>query len=613
MQTMNTMTHLLGVGCLGLATSVAFAQPAIDHISNAASYVLAPPASEPNDTPLPNSSIAQGSFFVVFGSGLASSAPSEWGRYPLPTSLAGTSVKVTVGGTSTNAILFYAGPSAPPFESQVNAVMPSGTPTGAGTVVVSYNGQSSASFPVTVAAVSAGTFSLNHAGTGPGAFFNVASDGSLTRNTLFHPAAPGQIVTLYATGLGPIADPSAEGKQPPQQVDVRASDLLVDFWVGNRQATLLFAGRSSYTAQDEIDFVVPSGLSGCYNSVAVYAGPPGGQIVSNFTSIAVDADGGPCADGDGVNMADLAPAISANGSASVGAISLLSNYLLLSLGGGVITLPWDNDTVNGETATFTTAQLKTTLGLTSAPSVNSCAVSPYVGLTPVPTDPVLNLISYLDAGSALSASGPSTAACSPKCDPSSVAKNVNGQGYGALVGGATIAQLLSGGGLPPFFLDSSDVVAPGTFTVTGPGGANVGAFSASLNVVAPLIWNQGILNNPIPRNQPMNITWSGGDPNGYVEITGIASTYTGSGEPSAATPGVLFQCIAPTSAGSFTVPTVVLAALPSTTGGAGSLYPTGYLMVGPASGGVKVNPSPSGLDAAYLFYHYVQGSNMVWQ
>jgi uncharacterized protein (TIGR03437 family) len=613
---------------LGLCAGAAYAQPTIDHISNAASLIVAVPTSEPNDTPLPNSSIAQGSFFVVFGSGLAATSCNplstcEWGSYPLPgapggaPNLNGTSIAVTVGGKTTSAIIFYAGPSGG-SGTQVNAVMPSSTPTGKGTLVVTYNGASTAAFPVTVTASTFGAFSLNENGTGPGIYFNIAADGSGSLNTVLNSATPGQIITMYGTGLGPAPNPSTEGVSPPcpSGCDFRSASFLVDVWVGNQQATVQYAGRSGYTGEDQINFTVPSGLAGCYYSVAVYAGPPNAQIVSNFTSISIASSNGPCADADGANMADLAPAITANGKANVGAISLLSNYLLLSLGGGAITLPWVNDTINGEFATFSTLQLESTLGFALVPSVNSCTVSPFFGLSPVPTDPVLAQLTYLDAGASLSATGPSTAACasaSPSCDPATVTKNANDHGYGTLVGGSTIANLLNGSSAPSFFLTSTNAAAPGTFTVTGPGGANVGPFKASINVVAPLTWNQSLLNNPIPRNQPLTVTWSGGDPNGFVDITGIASTYTGASEPSSATPGVIFECIAQTSAGSFTVPAVVLAALPSTTGGSGSLYPTGYLLVGPASGLVPITPTPSGLDGAYIFYHYIQGSDVPWE
>lgn len=594
---------------VGWLAGVAHGQLTISYASNAASYLYAP---------LPGSSIAQGSFFVILGNGgQPSSATSNWSTYPLPTTLAGTSVTVTVGGSSANALIYYVGPSwSSSFTNQIDAVMPSGIPAGTGTVVVTQNGVSSAPFPVTVVASSPGGYAMNGAGSGPGVFYNVAANGSLTPNNLFHTAKPAQIVALHATGLGPAANPSAEGRQTPAKVDVRGTDFALDVYVGNQHAVVQYAGRSSYTAEDEIDFTVPSGVSGCYNEVAVYAGPPGNQTVSNFTSLSVDANGAVCSDADGINYKDLAPAIKSKGSANVGAISLLSNYQFLNVLG--TTIQWDLDRVNGEVVTLTTQQLDASLGFTLAPSVNSCSVIQYLQFPP-PTDPVLagafGPVVGLDAGAGLSIQGPNGSMPVPK--------NVNGVGYSAPVGGSTIPQLLSGGGLPPYFLNAQGwttpswtyAILPGGYTVTGPGGSNVSSFSASILVTsqaAAFNWtNSSITGSPIPRNQPLTITWSGGDPSGFVDITAIASATQQSLLPLPTDPGVQVECIAPASLGSFTIPAYVLQAMPSTVGTASPV--AGVLQVGPASGAVSFSAVPAGLDAAYIFYHYIAGAPVTWQ
>jgi hypothetical protein len=371
-----------------------------------------------------------------------------------------------------------------------------------------------------------------------------------------------------------------------------------------------YAGRSQYTAEDEVVFTVPaSGALGCYVQVAVQSGPPGGtQVVSNFTSVAVDPTGPTCSDADGVSVGDLSAALASKGSANVAAISLLSNFLNLTIG-GALNLQWDNDTVEANIGTFKQSVLDESQGFTLSPSVNSCTVSPFRGFPP-PSDPALALETYLDAGNPLSVKGPN--------GTQTVPKNTNGNGYGGLVGGGTVSQLLTGGEIAPFFLSSTYGISSGTYTVTAPGGNSVGAFTASIDVssnAADFVWTneKTVGTSAIDRSQPLTITWTGGDPNGFVDITAIGSTATASGGPvTGVTPGTLVECLVSASAGTFTIPTFVLSALPSTQASA-SIIPPGELLVGPASGAIPVTPTPSGLDAAYIFYHFIQGLNVGWK
>jgi uncharacterized protein (TIGR03437 family) len=583
----------------GLFSAVAYAQPTIAQISNAASFSL---------SPLPNSSIAQGSFFAIFGSGLGPSTAAVWKPYPLPTNLGGTTVNVTVGGTTVPAYLYFT------LATQINAVLPSTTPTGTGTVTVTYNNQTSATAPIIVVASSFAAFTLNQAGSGPA----IISNSSFVLNSLTNTAKPGDEMILFGTGLGPAPDPSTEGTAAPCPDGcnfLTSNPNLVTVWVGSQKVVPDYAGRSQYTAEDEIYFKLPaSNATGCYVQVAVQVNPSSGpQVVSNFSSVAVDPTGPTCSDADGINVADIAPVLASKGSANVAAISLLSNYLTLDLG-GVENLQWDNDTVNANVGTFTSTVLNESQGFTLSPSVNSCTVSPFQYFPP-PSDPALKLETYLDAGGSLSAQGPNGTA--------TVAKNTDGDGYGGLVGGSTIADLLTGSGSPPFYLSSTFGISSGTYTVTGTGGSAVGAFTASIPVssdAAAFKWtNQAaVATSAIDRTQPLTITWTGGDSTGFVDITAIGSTATAGGgpvkpnPPIPGTPGVLVECLAQASAGTFTIPPFVLSALPSTQGSA-SLIPVGELLVGPASGAVKLSTVPSGLDAAYIFYHFIQGLNVGWK
>src|SRR5690606_31410994 len=127
--------------CLLLLVVPARAQSVVS--VNSASY--ANPA-------LPNGSIARGSMFVGFGSGLGPASiqyPSPW---PFPKTLAGTAITVTVGGTTVDCFIVYTS------AGQIAGILPSNTPLGAGTMTVRYNGSVAATGPVNVVANSFGIF-----------------------------------------------------------------------------------------------------------------------------------------------------------------------------------------------------------------------------------------------------------------------------------------------------------------------------------------------------------------------------------------------------------------------------------------------------------------------
>jgi uncharacterized protein (TIGR03437 family) len=617
------------IAIFGLFGTAGFAQPTVSQISNAASASLSVPAPS-NAGPqgewltLPNGSIAQGSYFTVYGNGFGGNT-SLWDPYPLPTSLNNTSVSITVGqNTPVLAYIEFAAQLS--GYSQLNAVLPSTTPLGPGTLTVTYNNQSSAAVPINVVASSFGAFALNQAGSGPG----IITDASFAVLTPFHTAKPGQAVILWGTGLGPAPDPSTEASAPPcpNTCDLRGPNLAVTVWVGNQQvqpANLYYAGRAGYTGEDEIIFFVPSNVTtGCHVSVAVETqtgGANGPQVTSNFTTMPVDANGATCQDADGVNMNDIASAVQSKGSANVAAIGLLSDYWNVNLGSGTF-IQWDNDIVDGQIGTYGAAALDLFRGFTRLPSVNSCTAIPYLGYPP-PADYGLGYVTYLDAGPALSIQGP--LATMP------VAKNSNGDGYVGLVGGDTTAGVLDATPTAeaPFYwyatangdgTYNATSIASGNYMVTGPGGSAVSAFAGTIDVssaAAGFHWsNESTFNDQtatpqIFRNTPLSITWTGGDPQGFVDIALIGSTVQNTA-PSTVNPepGVYVECIASASAGTFTVPTYVLGALPA---GPPDVPLAGLVLVGPASAVTPISPVPTGLDAAYLYYRFITGYTVQWQ
>jgi len=586
-----------------LSASGLFAQPTVTQVSNAASFAL---------TPLQNSSIAQGSYFAVFGSGLGPSTGVYWNPYPLPTTLGGSSINVTIGSTTVAAFLEYSS------AGQINAVLPANTPTGTGTVTVTYNGQTSSSTvpaaAITVVTSSFGTFAYNAAGTGPG----IVTDTNYVELTPFHTAKPGDYVLLYGTGLGVVpGDATSTETDRPPVTNLCPGSQCPTVWVGSQQANIYYAGSATYTAEDEIIFQVPAGAQGCYVQVAVQTG----SVISNFTSIAVDPNGATCQDADGINYNDIASAVSTKGSANVMAVSLLSNYLTLDL--GVLgSQPWDNDTASGQVDTFSPYVLQAFEGFTLSPSVGYCTVLPFLQYPP-PSDPAAGYATFIDDGTSITIKGPNGTANVGQDVPTGASKAVGygGTSGGDPIGGETIQELISGcppsstNNCAPFFLSTSDAITAGTYNISTAGGSGAGAVTGSISVssgAAAFKWtNSSIASSNIPRNTPLTINWTGGDPSGFVNITLVSSTLLTGATPLATTPGIFAECMAPASAGTFTVPTVVLQSLPSTAAST-ALVPPGELLVGPASGATKLSTT-TGLDAAYAFYHFIQGSNVTWQ
>ena len=217
----------------------------------------------------PDGSLAQGSFFSIYGTELGPEEPVTADRHPLPTTLGGVSIRIIQGSEQADVRLLLVS------KGQINALLPSTVAEGAAQVVVTYNGMTSAPEPITVVRTSVGVFYQERDGHSFAIAQNVHSATDSRPNLPSAPAKPGQTVLLWATGLG------AEER----------SGIPVTITVGGVPAEQVSLSHQRDTALDNIWFTIPSGVSfGCQVPVAITAG----GIAANVTVIAITADGSPC-------------------------------------------------------------------------------------------------------------------------------------------------------------------------------------------------------------------------------------------------------------------------------------------------------------------------------
>lgn len=190
--------------------------------------------------------MAPGELVSLFGAGLAAGTASA-ASLPLPTQL--SDVHVTVNGIP--APLVYTSPQ------QLNVQIPFETQTGTAQVQVT-SGAGTSMVTATVAATAPAIFTLNQQGTGAGAIlhgltYQVVSD----RN----PAAAGEIVSIYCTGLGSLNPPAPTGDAPDLPSQTVAP---VQVSIAGMMAPVLYAGVAPgftglYQVNAQLPMATPSG------------------------------------------------------------------------------------------------------------------------------------------------------------------------------------------------------------------------------------------------------------------------------------------------------------------------------------------------------------------
>jgi uncharacterized protein (TIGR03437 family) len=164
----------------------------------------------------PGNPIAPGEFITIFGTGLplrSSVVP------PFPTNLNG--VRLLING---NAVPLYL-----ITEFQVFAVVPFSIPTSTtATIVLDNNGTRSNTITVPVASTAPGIATVLQSGIGLGAIQH--ADG--TPISASKPAARGETIVIYATGLGQVTPPVADGNPAPTSPLAKTNSVLTVYFNG---------------------------------------------------------------------------------------------------------------------------------------------------------------------------------------------------------------------------------------------------------------------------------------------------------------------------------------------------------------------------------------------
>lgn len=194
--------------------------------------------------------MAPNSWVTIFGSNLGVTtrgwADSDFVNGEIPFSLDGVSVLLNQFGAPRLAYVGYVSPT------QVNFLMPSDLNITATTVQVRNPAGTNTAVPITVSASAPQLFTLdgkNVAGTH-------ANGSPLGKTT---PAAPGETIVVYGTGLGATSPALIPGQVPTDAVSLAT---LPQVTIGGAAATVSFAGVVPGTAGVyQINVQVPSGAA----------------------------------------------------------------------------------------------------------------------------------------------------------------------------------------------------------------------------------------------------------------------------------------------------------------------------------------------------------------
>lgn len=235
-------------------------------VSGAFTPQFAPPSQAVVNAASFRPSVAPGSLFSIFGTGLSAQTASA-STLPLSRNLGGT--QVLVNGELA-PLVYVSG-------TQINAQMPIDVPTGQPvSLTITNAGVASNAVTVTVPAAAPGLFTLD----GKQAIVQ-NQNGSLNSNGA--PARPGDVLVAYLTGGGAVnaAGPWVTGAGSPGGPSSVSAPYSIT--VGGNPAVVEYLGLTpGFVGLYQANFMVPAIAPGSYPVVVTVGG-----VSSNAASIAV--------------------------------------------------------------------------------------------------------------------------------------------------------------------------------------------------------------------------------------------------------------------------------------------------------------------------------------
>ncbi|QOY85439.1 hypothetical protein [Paludibaculum fermentans] len=245
---------------------VPFHLPTANSISEQAAALISPQATTAVTSAVNAASFqdthSPGGLSILYGSDLA---------LPLPTTIV-TSVKAN----GVDAPILQSSPT------QMTIQIPRELSPGTIDLTIRRLGQTVATKSLNLAQFSPGFYTVN--GTGQGRA--IAEDAAGVPITDSHPAVPGTMVSLFATGLGPTTPPVPTGQIPPTPLPTTITPIV---GIGNLPATgVLIQLTNTSLGVYKVSFLVPAATGPGEQSVFLASG-----AVSNVVTIPVQGSLGP--------------------------------------------------------------------------------------------------------------------------------------------------------------------------------------------------------------------------------------------------------------------------------------------------------------------------------